>query len=481
MTHSTIQPSDVARTIAAHPWRVALPVVAATLLALVYALVRPATWEATQALVVRDEAGDRVARPGRFVHIDEMKTLQETVLELAKSPAVLREALADVGPPSKWSGKTWPDALALEAVQANVKIVPPKGAEFGKTEVFYLKVADRSRERAVELATAICRHLQDRMGELREAKARSTVDELTKSASLAEQDLATATQAMAEVEQGVGSDLAELRILNDSPSGESDLRRTAIELEKELRGFQATQSENEELLKLLGEAQIDPNKLLAAPSALLKSQPALGRLKDGLVDAQLRTGQTLGAMSDAHPLARAARAAEDAIRRQLHEEIDVAIQGVEVDQRVNADRIRMLESQDAEIQQRFARLASVRAEYSNLVAAARSRAESLKTVEHDLAEARASQAAARTASLISPVDDPDTGNRPQGPGKTTIAASGFGAGLTLSLAILFWSIPPVPAASQSPERTPGLGGSVGRAPEKLNVKEALGRVARVHA
>ena len=46
--------------------RVALPVVAATLLALVYALVRPATWEATQALVVRDETGDRVARPGRF-------------------------------------------------------------------------------------------------------------------------------------------------------------------------------------------------------------------------------------------------------------------------------------------------------------------------------------------------------------------------------------------------------------------------------
>ncbi len=169
--------------------------------------------------------------------------------------------------------RSWPDALALEALQSNVKIVPPKGAEFGKTEVFYLKVQDRSRERAVELASAICRHLQDRLGELREAKARSTVDELTKSASLAQQDLATATRAMAQVEQSVGSDLAELRILNDSPSGESDLRHTAIELDKELRGFRATQSENEELLKLLGEAQDDPNKLLAAPARCSSRSP----------------------------------------------------------------------------------------------------------------------------------------------------------------------------------------------------------------
>ncbi len=203
-------------------------------------------------------------------------------------------------------------------------------------------------------------------------------------------------------------------------------------------------------------------------------------MKDGLVDAQLRTGQTLGAMSDAHPLVRAARAAEDAIRRQLHQEIDVAIKGIEVDMRVNADRIRALESQDAEIQQRFGRLASVRAEYSNLVAAARSRAESLKTVEHDLAEARASQAAARTASLISPVDGPDTGNRPLGPGKTMTVAGGFGAGLTLSLAILFLSIQPVPATGRTSERTPSLGGSAVR-PEKFNLKEVLARVARVHA
>ena len=430
-----------------------LPVLATTLLALGYALVRPTTWEAAQALVVRDEAGDRVARPGRFVHSDEMKTSQETVLELAKSPTVLRKAFVDVGPPSTDAADGWPSEAALEALQNNVKITPPKGAEFGKTEVFYLKVQDGNRQRAVELATAICRNLQDRLGELREAKAGGTVEELTKSASLAQAELATATQAMSKVEQSVGSDLAELRILNDSPSGESDLRRTAIELDKELRGYHASEAENQELLKLLGEATIDPNKLLAAPSMLLKSQPALGRLKDGLVDAQLRTGQTLGAMSESHPLVKAARAAEDAIRQQLHQEISVAIKGVEVDLSINADRIRAVEAQSAEIQQRFTRLAAVRAEYSNLVAAARSRAESLKIVEHDLAEARASQAAARTASLINIVDGPDTGTRPQGPGKTTIVAGGMGGGLMIALAIVFLSIKTVSVAARPTGQT----------------------------
>ena len=61
MSHATIRPHDVFNAIKQNPWRIALPVILVTILALGYALVRPTTWEATQALVVRDEAGDRLA------------------------------------------------------------------------------------------------------------------------------------------------------------------------------------------------------------------------------------------------------------------------------------------------------------------------------------------------------------------------------------------------------------------------------------
>jgi uncharacterized protein involved in exopolysaccharide biosynthesis len=481
MSPTTIRPRDVVRTVTEHPAWFIGPVVAATLLAAGYALVRPTTWEASQALVVRDEAGDRLTRPGRFAHTDEMKTSQETILELAKSRGVLSKALVEVGPPvGHPATAAWPSEKQIEALETSVKITPPKGAEFGKTEVFYLKVQDANRQRAVTLAQSICRQLQNRFAELRESKARSTTDELTKTISLARDDLAGATQSLGAMEQRVGSDLAELRILNESPSGDSDLRRTAIELEKELRTYRASQGEGQEFLKLLTAAQENPGKLLASPSVLLKSQPALGRLKDGLVDAQLRTGQALGTMSENHPLAQSARAAEQAIRNQLHAEMIVAIQGVEADLRVNADRVQALEQQSATIQNRLETLATVRAEYANLVAAAKSRSETLKAVERDLAEARASQAGARSGSLINLVDSPDTGNRPQGPGQTVIVLAGFGGGLLIALAIVFLRVNPGPLPqSLVRNRVPASALRMVEPATKLTLKQALQQVSGV--
>ena len=479
MTQTTIRPIDVVQTVQEHPWRTIAPVVVVTLLALAYAMVRPISWEAAQALVVRDEVGDRLTRPGKFAHVDEMKTSQETILELAKSRGVLSKALAEVGPPTDAkASRSWPSEQDLETLQGKVKITPPKGAEFGKTEVFYLKVQDTNQHRAIELALAICRQLQNRFAELREAKAHSTIDELTTSVTLAQDDLATATRALGTMEQHVGGDLAELRILNESPSGDSDLRRTAIELEKELRGYQAAQTEGEELLKLLAAAQSDPTKLLASTSVLLKSQPALARLKDGLVDAQLRTGQALGTMSQDHPLVQAAHAAEQAIGDQLHDEIGVAIRGIEVDLRVNADRIRSLEEQNSAIQARLGRLATVRAEYANLVTATKSRGETLKAVERDLAEARSSQAAARAASLINLVDSPDAGSRPLGPGRTTIVLAGIGGGLLIALAIVFLTINPGgPLQAQSPRTLPLPSSQISEQTIGLSLKQALQRVS----
>ena len=47
-------------------------------------------------------------------------------------------------------------------------------------------------------------------------------------------------------------------------------------------------------MALLKQAEADPTALVAAPCRLLDSQPALRRLKDGLVDSQLRTANLQG-------------------------------------------------------------------------------------------------------------------------------------------------------------------------------------------
>ena len=109
-----------------------------------YALVHHATWEASQALMVRNEASNAERSPGKFSYPDEMKTVQETILEVAKSRSVLRAALREVGPPADYrEPAAWPTDRDIAEARDNVKLTPPEGAEFGKTEVFYLNIRGR--------------------------------------------------------------------------------------------------------------------------------------------------------------------------------------------------------------------------------------------------------------------------------------------------------------------------------------------------
>ena len=79
-----------------------------------------------------------------------------------------------------------------------------------------------------------------------------------------------------------------------------------------------TEKANRQLLALLEQAQADPTRLMAAPTRLLDSQPALRRLKDGLVDAQLRTATLQGRMSAEHPEVISAKEAETQVAARLH-------------------------------------------------------------------------------------------------------------------------------------------------------------------
>jgi uncharacterized protein involved in exopolysaccharide biosynthesis len=423
-----------------------VPAVVCTVLACGYALVHRPEWEASQALMVRDEVMGAAARPGKFQQPDDMKTVQETILELARSRTVLAAALTEVGPaPSQAGVENWPSDAAVVALQGHVKLSPPKGAEFGKTEVFYLNVEAESRERATTLAAAICKQLQIRSQDLRDLKAQSLIAELAKTADLARADLESTTKQLTAIESRVGPDLGELRLLNDLNGGDSPLRRSISDMEHELRDAQQSIEANQELLEVLKASKNDTGALTAAPNRLLESQPVLRRLKDGLVDAQLRTAQLAGNMTDEHPQVMMAKISEQAIAAHVREEIDSAIRGIQVELTLSQDRATALQTQMADARRRLTNLAEMRAEYGNLANERNQRSDILKTVEQQLAEAHASQAAARTASLIAVVDSPVAGDAPVGPGKAMIVLSGMFGGLIVGFGIVFLSVPVVPA------------------------------------
>jgi polysaccharide biosynthesis transport protein len=436
-------PAHVIRILRQYPLHWLGPLVVVTLAAVAFALVRPATWQASQALIVRPEAANNREEPGQFDHADQMKTVQETILEVAKSRGVLEAALVEVGPPADAdeTHDAWPTARDVEDLREQVELVPPKGTEFGSTELFYLNGKDHDRDRAIALVRAICDQLETRSKQIRDAKAKSMIDELGRSVHLAEADLDASTAKLSGLEREVGADLAELRILNDSNTGDSALQRTAGEIRGELRQAQATHHANRELLGVLEAAQDDPGRLIATPNRLLESQPALQRLKNGLVDAQLHTAELGGRMSDEHPLVQAAHEAEQGISRHLHDELAIAIRGLKIDLRLGAERLEMLRSQLADATGRLDRLAGLRATYANLVAETRHRTGLVEQAEQNLAHARASQASAATASLISRVDGPDAGSTPLGPGRAMICLIGLAGGLLAGFGVLMLTVP----------------------------------------
>lgn len=443
-----LSPAEVIRVLRLHYRLWLIPAAVGLVLAGLYVAFVPGKWQASQALVVRNEAVGGDDAPGQFRQENQMKVAQETIIEVARSRSVVLKALAEVGPPTGRDAAHWPGEQDIADLQGALEIAPPKGAEFGKTEILYIRIEDGSRERAVALVKALCNQLQDGLRQIREAKSQGLIDELSKVVAMSQADLAEVTARLAEIEVQVGgSDLADLRMLDQTAAGDSDLRRKITTVETELREARVAEQANKELLRTLEAAYRDPDQVLAAPSRLLDSQPALRRLKDGLVDAQLRTAQLQGAMTAEHPQVKAALQAEGQIRQNLHDELVIAARGVKSELRLADGRIDLLETQLADSRTRLDNLAGLRAEYSNLVAAARHQNALLEQARSDLADARGSQAGAAAGSVVGPIDQPATGNRRVGPRKAIVLAAGLFGGLATGLGLVFLTVPLAPRAA----------------------------------
>jgi uncharacterized protein involved in exopolysaccharide biosynthesis len=335
----------------------------------------------------------------------------------------------------------------VEDFREQVDMRPPGGAEFGQTEVFYLSVLDANRDRAAALVAALTDEIELRMQSLRDERAQSMMAELENTVAMAETDLDGRTAKLAKFEAAIGADLAELRNLNATSGSQSEVALELQAIAGERRENDARRRENEQLLVLLKAVEANPAQLIATPSTLLKSQPAISRLKDALIDAQIRTANLLGTYADDHPFVIGAREAETLIQTQLRDEVVLAIKGLEVDLSLNGDRDSALNTKSAAGRERIARLAGSRAEYANLVSAVENHAKLVEAARKNLADARAKQASAHTASVIGRIDGVEAGVRPVGPGRTTITAAGGVAGLIFGLGVVFLFAAPLPVKS----------------------------------
>ena len=415
------------------------------------------TFLASQTLLVRDEATGAVMRLGRFQSQAEMKAAQETILEMAKSHQVVRDALIAVGPPkgvSRWWG--WSEfpskELVEEVAKSSISVHAPKGTEFGVTEVIYLDVKANARNDAMSLSKALTDALESRLQQVRKARADGVLAELKHARDAAKRELTSSTNRLHEIERDAGSDLSDLRGMTDTVAGAATSRAELDQTKNDLRQAEINRQSLIADRELLVRATEDPTSFIVAPGTVLNSQPGLKRLREGLVDAQLSGSQLTGRFTDNHPSVIASQTAQSTIIKRFLQELRASIAGVESDISLVDGRIQRLETQKESAQERLAKLADSRAAYANLLSEVKSKIAMLESSERELAEVQAARDSSVSTSLLTRLDSPIVSDRPIGPGKTTISGLCAIAGLVLGLGIIF-IITPIDASPIFGRRT----------------------------
>ncbi len=425
-------------------------------------LLKDDVWVASQGLIVRDEASGAVMRLGRFQSQAELRAAQETIIELARNPHVLAKALKAIGPDPEMMDPSanWPDAKHIEQTSKNIAVRAPRGAELGTTEVIYLDAKHSSRKRAYALNLAVCDALEDRLQEVRRARADGVLSELSTACETAEKELAVATEKLQQVEKEAGADLGDLRGMTDAGSNSNSSRIQLDAIKNELLQAENTLRQMTLDLELADEVLANPRQLFG-PNTIVNSRQGLKKLHDGLTDARINGAQLRSKFTDTHPLVMAAEKAEREIEGRLRDEFVQARETMAKDNALAQQRVDELRSRQKQLETRLATLANIRAEYGNLVNEVRSRNQIFQDAQRQLAEAKAARDAANSCSLLTRIDDPLASETPVGPGRTTIFAGTTLAGLFFGLGTVFLLTP--------------LDGGIGYGRRRSDFEGSLGR------
>ncbi len=450
-------------TARSHPGLWIVPLVGAALIALLAGFLGPRQWRASQTFFVREELIGRIVGPGRFESLDTMKTAQETIGELARRPNVLKRTLESVGPEGSTAGANWPSEELINSLQGAIEFSAPGGADFGKTEMLTMHVKASSRERARQLAAALFVEVQRELRSLRQQRGASMIAETQQAVDVTTGQYNESGRRLREFESAVGPDLAELRILNEPIAGSGDLRKMSVQIQTEMRAARSRLETGEQLHQYLSALRKDPNQLVATPRELLESQPALARLKDKLIDAQVARATLGGNYTTLHPKLQAAENAVHDIEQQIFSELETAIAGLQSQRSLNGQEYDRLANRSREVDERLSELVAMRVDYGQLVDDLNQRRSDWTMAREDLSQAEAIYRAAETVDFVTPVDQAQASLYPLGPSTKMLLLGSIMAGGLIGLGLIMMATPvaptiipgqPAPVTANSPVHEP---------------------------
>ncbi len=429
-------------TLSRHRNLIIVPTVICTVLAIGYCLLKSNTWTARQSLVIRDDLTGESFKPGRFESLESLKLAQETILEIARDPQVIRNALQKLGPPPFMiSGKnSWPGEKVIEQMQGQITIAAPNGAEFGKTEVILLNTKGSTRERAREFIELMLNEVDQKLSEVRTLKVNSMIIELEQAVESAQISFDRSAIELQEMDAKFGADLSILRGLNLQQTGDGSLQQTIVEIRKEQRTATEDLDSAIQQRQLLANALEEPQQYLVTSSELLKMQPRLNQLVEGLSKAELELAALSGKFTDQHMEVISAKVGIRDIKLRILKEIQASIHGLSSQIESAQSRLDNLKHYEKEFENRLSGLSSSRVAYEKLEQEVGKKSEVLGQARQELAQIQS--LGASTANLLTRVGEPQVATQPDGPGKRVIVVAGAMCGLLIGFGLLMFVAPP---------------------------------------
>lgn len=462
-------------------WLLIVPTIGFFALSASYATLGPKKWRATQVFHLRDEMIGRQNRPGHFSSLDDMKTAQETVLEIARNANVVGRVLQTLN-----DGKS-PSKEDIEEAQGAIQISASNGAELGKTELIRLSVVDRTPERASEFCQQLTGEMETELRTVRYNRACSMVAELDRAVDSAKRSLAEIAAQIEEFELKLGPDLVDLRNLIEPTSADNLLNRTLNQITTELRAAQVLLESVSTQRKLLQDSLHEVNAIVAMPNDLVMSQPALQRLKDALVDAQLKLANLRGEYNDNHPKVAAALEALNGIEQAMKRELELAIRSLSDQIQIYEANVAHLAAVQSATSVRLQKLTEQRVIYDQLNEEYKRRDTVLRDAQAAVSQADSIKVAAQSVDLLTRVNEVQVASRPEGLSKRTLVGSttllGFFIGL--GLIMLFSGSEPRSLAqliAQATEPAPAIAPTIKEPPaaripvEKLEPRETVDQI-----
>ena len=423
------------------------PAILGAVLALYYAtMLSPQIWSARQSMIVRDDLLGQSYKPGRFDSIESMKSAQETILEIARQPQVIRNAMAQLGPPETLKNQAaiaeWPNEETIEDMQDAVLIHAPNGAEFGKTEVIVLNVKQSTPERSLKFIELLLVEIIAKVDQVRSMRLQSMEVELTRVRDAAMAELNKSKDKLIQMDKSLGSDIATMNALSDPQNSDNSIKRDISQIRIEIREATLQLEKRTALLLQLEEAKTKPDRILGLSAEMIGILPALDDLKKEMIEKQAQFAVTTGLYLPGHPKYVQSQKSIEAMRQQIHLELDLCVTAMQNEVKDAKTRWSRLDKEMNSLDQQLTKLSENRTEILTLVAELKERTEIANKAQSNLAEIK-SLAEAGVSNLIARVDEPQVSTRPDGPGKKLKILVGGFAGLMLGLGVVLLIAPPM--------------------------------------